>query len=176
MPKSLFIDKPILNPSLALIPSNYDAMKKSATSTFTHYRVKKWSTPPTELIAALQVQLHAFENELGLHTELVSNITHCTLSATYLSALLQITSEALNNIRLHARATSVLIYVYLRNKTLRLEIIDNGIGMKQSKIHQLSSHGLSRMREAALQLGGELLIASSLGKGTLLTLTTMTEK
>jgi nitrate/nitrite-specific signal transduction histidine kinase len=32
------------------------------------------------------------------------------------------------------------------------------------------------MHEAARQLGGELLIASSLGKGTLLTLTTITEK
>ena len=176
MPKSLFIDKPKLTTSPPFVASDREAMEKSVSSALTHYKVKKRSTPPTELIAALQSQLLSFETELGLSTELVSNITHCTLSASYLTALCAITSEALNNIRQHARASSVLMVVYLRDHTLRLEIIDNGIGMKQSKIYQLSSHGISRMHEAARQLGGELLIASSLGKGTLLTLTTITEK
>jgi len=176
MPKSLFIDKPTLIPSLALIQSDRDAMEKSVTSALSHYMVKDRPTPPTELITALQSQLHSFETELGLSTELVSNITHCTLSATYLSALLQITGEALNNIRHHAHATSVLMFVYLRDHTLRLEIIDNGIGMQPSKIGQLSSHGISRMHAAAIELGGSLSIAASPGKGTLLTLTTITEK
>ena len=176
MPKSLFIDKPKLTASPLFVSTDREAMEKSVTSALTHYKVKERPTPPTELITALQSQLHTFENELGFNTELVSNITHCTLSASYLTALLEITSEALNNIRLHAHASSVLIYLYLRDHTLRLEIIDNGLGMKQSKIHQLSSPGISRMHEAARQLGGELLIASSLGKGTLLTLTTITEK
>jgi signal transduction histidine kinase len=176
MPKSLFIDKPKLTASPPFVVSDREAMEKSVSSALTHYKVQKRPTPPTELIAALQSQLLSFETELGLSTELVSNITHCTLSASYLTALCAITSEALNNIRQHAHASSVLMVVYLRDHTLRLEIIDNGIGMKQSKIHQLSSHGISRMHEAARQLGGELLIASSLGKGTLLTLTTITEK
>ena len=176
MPKSLFIDKPKLTSSPLFVSTEREAMEKSVISALTHYKVKDRPTPPTELIAALQSQLHMFENELGFNTELVSNITHCTLSATYLTALLEITSEALNNICLHAHASSVLIVVYLRDDTLQLEIIDNGIGMKQRKIHQLHSHGISRMREIACQLGGELLIASSLGKGTLLTLTTITEK
>jgi signal transduction histidine kinase len=176
MPKSLFIDKPKLTSSSLFVSTDREAMEKSVNSALTHYKVKERPTPPTELIAALQSQLHTFENELGFNTELVSNITHCTLSATYLTALLEITSEALNNIRLHAHASSVLMVVYLQGHTLRLEIIDNGIGMKQRKIHQLLSHGISRMHEMARQLGGELLIASSLGKGTLLTLTTTTEK
>jgi signal transduction histidine kinase len=176
MPKSLFIDKPKLTSSPLFVSTEREAMEKSVTSALTHYKVKDRPTPPTELIAALQSQLHMFENELEFNTELVSNITHCTLSASYLTALCAITSEALNNIRQHARASSVLMVVYLRDHTLRLEIIDNGIGMKQSKIYQLSSHGISRMHEAVRQLGGELLIASSLGKGTLLTLTTITEK
>ena len=176
MPKSLFIDKPKLTSSPLFVSTEREAMEKSVTSALTHYKVKERPTPPTELITALQSQLHTFEKELGFNTELVSNITHCTLSATYLTALLEITSEALNNICLHAHASSVLMVVYLRDDTLQLEIIDNGIGMKQSKIHQLHSHGISRMREIACQLGGELLIASSLGKGTLLTLTTITEK
>ena len=176
MPKSLFIDKPKLTSSPLFVSTDREAMEKSINSALTHYKVKERPTPPTELITVLQSQLHSFETELGLSTELVSNITQCTLSATYLTALLEITSEALNNIRLHAHASSVLMVVYLRGHNLRLEIIDNGIGMKQSKIHQLRSHGISRMHEAACQLGGELLIASSLGKGTLLTLTTMTEK
>jgi signal transduction histidine kinase len=176
MPKSLFIDKPKLTSSPLFVSTEREAMEKSVTSALKHYKVKDRPTPPTELIAALQSQLHTFENELGFNTELVSNITHCTLSATYLTALLEITSEALNNICLHAHASTVLMVVYLRDDTLQLEIIDNGIGMKQRKIHQLHSHGISRMREIACQLGGELLIASSLGKGTLLTLTTITEK
>ena len=176
MPKSLFIDKPKLNPSLALISPDREVMAQSVTSALTHYNLKDRLAPPTELITALQSQLHSFETEVGLHTELVSNITHCTLSATYLSALLHITSESLNNIRYHAKATNVLMFVYLRDNTLRLEIIDNGIGMKTSKIHQLSSHGIARMHEAACQLGGSLSIAASPGKGTLLTLTTITEK
>jgi two-component system, NarL family, nitrate/nitrite sensor histidine kinase NarX len=176
MPKSLFIDKPKLTSSPLFVSTEREAMEKSVTSALTHYKVKDRPTPPTELIAALQSKLHMFENELGFNTELVSNITHCTLSATYLTALLEITSEALNNIYLHAHASTVLMVVYLRDDTLQLEIIDNGIGMKQRKIHQLHSHGISRMREIACQLGGELLIASSLGKGTLLTLTTITEK
>lgn len=176
MTKSLLIDKPKLSPSLTLIATNRETMKQSVTSALTHYKVKDKTPLPTELITALQSQLHSFETELGLSTELVSNIAHCTLSATYLTALLEITSEALNNIRLHARATSVLVYVYLRDNTPRLEIIDNGIGIKSIKKHQLISKSISRMHEVACQLGGSLSIATSPGKGTLLTLTTIAEK
>jgi signal transduction histidine kinase len=176
MPKSLFIDKPKLSPSLALIPTHKVVLKENSISTTTRRRVKDRPIPPTELITALQTQLRSFETEIGLSTELVSNITHCTLSATYLSALLLITSEALNNIRLHAHATSVLMFVYLHDHNLRLEIIDNGIGMKPNKIYQSDSDGISRMHTAAIQLGGSLSIAASPGKGTLLTLTTITEK
>lgn len=176
MPKSLFIDKPKLTSSPLFVSTEREAMEKSVTSALTHYKVKDRPTPPTELIAALQSQLHMFENELGFNTELVSNITHCTLSATYLTALLEITSEALNNICLHAHASSVLMVVYLRDDTLQLEIIDNGIGMKPNKIYQSDSDGISRMHAAAIQLGGSLSIAASPGKGTLLTLTTITEK
>lgn len=176
MPKSLLLDEPVFTTSIPVIAADAGGLGKKSLLPAASSIVKDRTAPPTEIIAALQSQLQDFETEFGIHTELISNITHCSLSATYLSALLHITAEALNNVHKHAHAYSVVMYVFMQEDMLRLEIIDNGIGTEINKLNQLSSTGFARMHEGALQLGGSLSVASSAGKGTMLTLTTIAEK
>jgi signal transduction histidine kinase len=72
--------------------------------------------------------------------------------------------------------TNALKYAHARNfktrltykaKKLRLELRDDGDGFKVKDRHD--GVGLSGMRERVEQMGGELKIASSRGKGTKIT-------
>lgn len=82
--------------------------------------------------------------------------------------LYRITQEGLNNIRKHAQASAVEIHLYDSEHELQLEIIDNGCGIPEHQRYSTQSFGLQSMRERCAELGGQLLIATSPGKGTLL--------
>lgn len=45
-------------------------------------------------------------------------------------------SELLDNVKEHSKSSSCTIFVSQKNKILHLEISDNGIGLRQSYIHQ----------------------------------------
>ena len=83
------------------------------------------------------------------------------------TALLKITQEACINIREHAKATCVDIYLYGSDNELQLEIIDNGCGIPNDKRFNSRSLGLQSMRNLSAELGGRLLIATQERKGTL---------
>ncbi len=75
-------------------------------------------------------------------------------------AIYRITSEALNNIVKHAKATQVKFNLYHDETGLLLEITDNGIGLLESRINGI---GLQSMRERAVELGGRFELLSKNG-------------
>jgi PAS domain S-box-containing protein len=81
--------------------------------------------------------------------------------------LLHIGQEALTNTLKYAHARNFKTRLTYKAKELRLELRDDGEGFKAKDRHD--GVGLAGMRERVEQMGGELEIASSRGKGTKIT-------
>jgi PAS domain S-box-containing protein len=81
--------------------------------------------------------------------------------------LLHIGQEALTNALKYAHARHFKTRLTYKAKKLRLELRDDGDGFKAKDRHD--GVGLSGMRERVEQMGGELEISSSRGKGTKIT-------
>jgi len=85
------------------------------------------------------------------------------------TVLFRAVQEALTNIRRHAQATQVTLNLTKDHSTVRLEVIDNGVGFdpKQPPRHEPGSGlGLPGMRERVALVNGRLEIDSGPGRGT----------
>ncbi|MEA2641178.1 MAG: hypothetical protein QOF51_2572 [Chloroflexota bacterium] len=86
------------------------------------------------------------------------------------TALFRVTQEALSNVRKHAGETPVYIRLAREHEALQLEVRDWGRGFHSDQTPQRAGPGdnvgLAGMRERISSLGGDIAIASELGKGT----------
>ena len=81
--------------------------------------------------------------------------------------------EAVTNVGRHACARSVSLDMQLTNRELRAELRDDGRGFDTMAIETCAlsdRHGIASMRARAERLGGRLIVESSAGAGTTLTL------
>ncbi|MGQ9491792.1 MAG: GAF domain-containing sensor histidine kinase [Anaerolineae bacterium] len=87
-------------------------------------------------------------------------------------AAFRIVQEALNNLAIHARASSAEVGVHFGLQHVIVEIRDDGVGFDLAAIEQQPrAHlGLMGMRERAESVGGALAIWSRPGEGTRVTL------
>lgn len=85
--------------------------------------------------------------------------------------VLRVIREGLTNIARHAQARQAEIRASVGEKTLQIEISDDGIGFDPATIKPEEGHyGLLGLRERAHLLGGHVLIVSQPGQGTRLRL------
>jgi nitrate/nitrite-specific signal transduction histidine kinase len=117
------------------------------------------------LESALQTRLDAVEGRFAMETELSCDGIG-RLSADVEEGLYRIAQEALNNVLKHARASSVVVSLNRSGDAVTLEIADDGTGFDPAKAHECGGFGLSGMQERSVQLGGQLTVESSPGKGT----------
>jgi signal transduction histidine kinase len=120
------------------------------------------------LTAAIRRLLTRLEEDSSIKGRLDLDETLPTLSAEVEVALLRTAQSALANVRQHSQATRVMISLMDLDGSIRMDIVDDGVGMADPEKRQRnpeSGFGLdfigSRMRE----LGGELVIESSPGSG-----------
>jgi signal transduction histidine kinase len=78
--------------------------------------------------------------------------------------------ESLNNIIKHSSARNVTIRVTNSDNRLNLQIADDGIGFEQTSV--IKGNGLYNLSNRAEQIGAELKIISSPGKGTTININT----
>lgn len=81
-------------------------------------------------------------------------------------ALFHIAQEALNNVHKHSRATNVRVILAADDRSVSLEVSDNGVGFKMGSGGGYEKHGLRNMRDRARSVGGELEVESRPGEGT----------
>ena len=82
-------------------------------------------------------------------------------------ALLRIAHEALHNAVRHASANHVMVRLAGENRTLVIEVSDDGVGFDPDAPDVRSRHlGLTSMEERARELHGRLRIRSAPGQGT----------
>ncbi len=76
----------------------------------------------------------------------------------------RIVQEAITNVLKHAKATSVSVFIQRRDKSVEVEVKDNGCGFDPAGTH--GGFGLTGIRERTQQINGNLVIDSTPGSGT----------
>ncbi|MBX5467438.1 MAG: sensor histidine kinase [Firmicutes bacterium] len=81
--------------------------------------------------------------------------------------MLRIVQECLANVRRHAEAHQVRIWGTIQNGEFRLTVADDGKGFEPGQERDRGHHfGLSIMQERAESVGGRVVVQSTVGKGT----------
>jgi signal transduction histidine kinase len=83
--------------------------------------------------------------------------------------MFRVFQEILTNVARHSQATAVAITLQEQTGNLVLEVRDNGRGVTESELSDPHSLGLVGMRERALLLGGETILAGIPNGGTTVT-------
>lgn len=84
------------------------------------------------------------------------------------TALFRVTQEALTNVRKHSKAGQVRVELTFEERSVRLDIGDDGAGfdVDATQLDPQRGIGLRNMRERIAAIGGRLSIHSSAGGGT----------
>jgi len=117
------------------------------------------------LVAALQARLLAVEGRAGLKTEFKVE-GDGQLPPQIEEGLYRIGQEALNNALKHAHARNITVCLRQDERTITLEIADDGIGFDPTTARERGGLGLSAMEERAAGLGGRLIVQSGPREGT----------
>jgi signal transduction histidine kinase len=88
------------------------------------------------------------------------------LSMEIVAEVLAIAREALANVARHSGAAHALVSLSATDSTVRLEIADDGRGLKLGAAPASGHHGLANMRKRTEVLGGTFDIGSGEGEGT----------
>lgn len=123
------------------------------------------------LAEALERMLERTQQEAGVRCELHVDESLPTLPTAVEVALLRTAQSALANVRLHARASRVVVSLIDDDGSVRLDIIDDGVGFDLADGDRdlesgSSSYGLRFIRARLRELGGGLDIESAPGEGT----------
>jgi len=87
------------------------------------------------------------------------------------AAAMRVLSEALANAEKHAAASSVRVQIAFEGGSLRLCVVDDGVGFDAHRAALEGHFGLGVMNSRAVEAGGSLAVDSSPGSGTTVTLT-----
>jgi signal transduction histidine kinase len=99
-----------------------------------------------------------------------SNVQKIDLGVQINSSIFRILQEAFTNIIRHSGATKVEVMITEESEFIKLEILDNGIGINENNISNVRSLGILGMTERTLQFNGRLHLEKAPQGGTLLTL------
>ncbi|MBS2549792.1 sensor histidine kinase [Catenulispora sp. NL8] len=101
--------------------------------------------------------------ELGMATAVDIGGNPRPLTANVQVVTLRVAQEALANVRKHARADTVTLWLTYGTERLTLAVEDDGVGMAEQSC---DGFGMRSMRKRVEQVGGELTITSAPGAGT----------
>jgi len=121
------------------------------------------------LIPSLEVLIQELTSKGLINCELIVSGNEIRLKPESELVLFRITQEALNNIRKHAEATSVVVELVFYNNEMDLKISDNGTGFNYqtpSINPQIGKVGIMGMKERINQCNGTLKINTKPGEGT----------
>lgn len=120
------------------------------------------------IVEALQWQAEEFEKQTDIPCRFISNEPDVDAPRSHAMALFRICQEAMNNIVKYAQATQVFVNLESTESTIKLLILDNGVGIKPVDKLKENSFGLRGMEERASALNGTFKISRLRGanKGT----------
>ncbi len=122
------------------------------------------------LVAVLEWHAREFQLKTKIRCTFISKCTVDNSLQNVNTNIYRIFQESLTNVARHSKATKVSSELYIEDKMLVLEIIDDGIGINNHNSTKNKSFGLLGMRERANLLQGTILIENSLIGGTFIKL------
>jgi signal transduction histidine kinase len=117
------------------------------------------------LLPALEWQAQDFASRTGVKSRFRCTGTAAGIDAERSTALFRMFQEILTNVARHAEATQVQIRLAIGRTSIRLDVRDNGRGMREIPSHRMGL-GLLGMRERAAAFGGDVAIQSGPHQGT----------
>lgn len=117
------------------------------------------------LLPALEIQAREFSERLEV--PVLTELEAVPLSPRAELTLYRLVQEAFTNIAKYANATEIQVRLLNRDGRALIEVRDNGQGFDTQQ-QTLSSHGLLGMRYRVAAEGGQLMISSVRGQGTVL--------
>ncbi|KAA0992062.1 sensor histidine kinase [Dyadobacter aurulentus] len=137
----------------------------------TRHKSHEWYTQGTKeeleafSVSILKIVSHALEdNKYEKHIE-IDNDSLEKLSSLNRMHLLRIIQEAVSNIIKHAKASKINLYIYEEERSLTLQITDNGRGFDKNSKANSKGVGLQSIRNRIKEMNGSLDILTS-HKGT----------
>jgi PAS domain S-box-containing protein len=118
------------------------------------------------LDAAIEWHTERVEPSSGLEWELELEKGEARLDREVAGAVFRVFQEAATNVIRHARASTVGVRLTYPDGDLLLEVLDDGVGIRDEDLRAVDSLGLAGMSERALALGGELAVRGRPGDGT----------
>ncbi|MGB5197557.1 MAG: ATP-binding protein, partial [Candidatus Deferrimicrobium sp.] len=118
------------------------------------------------VIAAIRWLVKNFQNRTRISCKVTVREVAKISDIVCATAIFRIVQEALTNVMRHAAASQVNVILEKKDDILFLEVRDNGIGIKEERIFDSKSLGLTGIRERVLLLGGEAVISGKPGEGT----------
>lgn len=123
------------------------------------------------LAAAVECQAEDFFHRTGLPVHILAADHDIDLPEEAGIALFRIFQEALTNVCKHANATQVTVRLMQEGDEIRLEIQDDGRGIRHEDLRRPRSFGLRGIQERLASLGGQFVITATPPAGTRLTAT-----
>lgn len=122
------------------------------------------------LAAAIEWQSRQFQALSGIRVSVDVSLQDPGLDPNLATAVFRIFQEALTNVARHANATRVDVRLSGEDGALRLDVSDDGRGIRDAERDAIGSLGLLGMRERARTFRGELDVAPRRDGGTAVTL------
>jgi|SRR5579871_6107050 len=119
------------------------------------------------LVPALRWQAREVTRRTGLRVRLFADEIGDDIPDTHRTCVYRIVQEALHNCSRHARAAEARVAVRRDSEGLSVSVQDDGVGFDPS---QEKGIGLLGMEERVTRLGGVVLLKSSPGRGTVLSI------
>ena len=121
------------------------------------------------LVSAIERLVETFREQTGMEVDLEPRLGTDRLPQEIETTLYRITQEALTNVVKHARATRVSIVLTRRDGAVSAVIEDDGRGI-DSGDQTSDGLGLVGMKERVALVGGRLVVESTAGGGTTLSI------
>ncbi len=120
----------------------------------------------TSFVPSLSALLDRVEQETAIDAGVVDH-----LNATATTNLYRLVEHAMRNAVRHSSASRVIVALRETGDYGTVTITDNGIGMEVADSDGPTGYGLRGMRERAVLVGGDMVVASAPGVGTVVTVT-----
>jgi PAS domain S-box-containing protein len=118
------------------------------------------------LVAAMDWQNEEFMRRSEIKAIFTSSAPVIQVNSEIATALFRIFQECLTNVMRHAKATEVNTNISVDNRTLRLEVADNGIGFDEAQVKDKKTLGLLGMQERVALINGTCQIKGTKNYGT----------
>ena len=123
------------------------------------------------LEAAMEMYLQEFKKRSGMKTSFKISGQKLLLPEQIKIALFRIFQESLTNVARHSKAKKVIVSLGFLEKSISMQIEDDGIGFNEQMVRDKKTLGLLGMKERTVMIGGKYLISGRPENGTLVSVT-----